>query len=442
MNRKLMSYCTLAVLMLLPQMASAHFPWLVVNSDGKAEYFFGEGLTDRTYHLPESIAKAKVSIAQADGSKKNLELTTVDSDKFVGLVSEASVKAGSTLVSEVTYGLFRGSRLNYYTIHQGSLPAASAAKMPLTAAVTPAESGVSVQVLWKGKPLSDVKVTLFCDEGHEEGSDTTDKKGRVSFSDKQVEDGVNGILVGHTVKDEAGELNGEAYKSAAHYLTLTFVRPDDAPKGPTAAELRREAHDKRDVWHNFPGFIADVTVATDGESQTGQIRVESDFTHKLDIAGAAEDRWIASKLRSVIGHRKPGKAEKYDVSFVVDDEKHVNGRLVAHNDGSGVFRIKDGVIREVIRKSDRMWFEVSTLEIFETPDGLVLPRTSSTTYRDPKTGDVTSNRSNHFAWTQVGDYFLPQNALTVEVGADGSRNVRRIEFSNHELIASPSPPKP
>lgn len=32
-------------------------------------------------------------------------------------------------------------------------------------------------------------------------------------------------MAGHTVKDEAGELNGQAYQSAAHYLTVTFIDP-------------------------------------------------------------------------------------------------------------------------------------------------------------------------------------------------------------------------
>jgi hypothetical protein len=70
-------------------------------------------------------------------------------------------------------------------------------------------------------------VTLYCAEGHDEGEAETDAERKVSFIDKQVEDGINGILVGHTVKDKAGEVSGQTYKSAAHYLTVTFSDPQE-----------------------------------------------------------------------------------------------------------------------------------------------------------------------------------------------------------------------
>jgi hypothetical protein len=111
----------------------------------------------------------------------------------------------------------------------------------------------------------------------------------------------------------------------------------------------------------------------------------------------------------------------------------LTGRLIAHQDGSGTFRIKDGLIQEVHRKSDKTWIEISNLEQFQTPDGHYLPQISSVTYRDPKTGDIESNRSNHFAWTHVGNFYLPEHLFTIEVGPAGARSVRKITFSNHKL---------
>ena len=87
-------------------------------------------------------------------------------------------------------------------------------------------SGVDVYVLWKGKPLADAEVRLFCAEGHEEGNAETDASGKVSFSDEQVEEGTNAILVGHTITDETGKVGSQEYKSAMHYLTATFVDPE------------------------------------------------------------------------------------------------------------------------------------------------------------------------------------------------------------------------
>ena len=78
------------------------------------------------------------------------------------------------------------------------------------------DGGVDVYVLWKGKPLVNADVTLFCDDGHEEGAATTDKSGKVSSNDKEVEDGLNGILVGHSLVKDSGELKGEEYTSSSH----------------------------------------------------------------------------------------------------------------------------------------------------------------------------------------------------------------------------------
>jgi hypothetical protein len=66
-------------------------------------------------------------------------------------------------------------------------------------------------------------VQLFCDEGHEEGSATTNPDGVVAFTAKEVEEGLNGLLVGHVDKDQPGELGGKKYTGESHYLTITFV---------------------------------------------------------------------------------------------------------------------------------------------------------------------------------------------------------------------------
>lgn len=228
---------TLATLLLAAgsRPAAAHFPWLVVE-DGKAIYFFGENPADRTYHLPETLAKAKIICQPASGEAKPVACEKVESDDLVGLVSSQAVAANSKLCSQATYGIYRGSRLNYYTIHQaGPLPKSRSTKATkgahdLAVEAIDTDSGVDVYVTWKGKPLEGVKVQLFCDKGHEEGDGKTDDSGKVSFNDKQVEDGLNGIMLGHTVKNEAGEFNGKAYKGVAHYLTYTFTDPEDFEK--------------------------------------------------------------------------------------------------------------------------------------------------------------------------------------------------------------------
>ncbi|MEM8670771.1 MAG: kelch repeat-containing protein [Planctomycetota bacterium] len=233
MKRSLSFSFAVVACLTLSQIANAHFPWLAVE-DGKVVYFFGETPADRTYKLPESITKAEVSSLAKRGKTQKLELTAVETDDFVGMTSAGSVDPKSAVVSKVTYGIYNGMRLNYYTQFQGGkLPKnrrgyrGIGKQLDLYAQAVDTDSGVDVFVMWQGKPLADAEVKLFCEDGHEEGNGTTNAKGKVSFNDKEVEDGLNGIMVGHIVDGEAGKIGDQDYTKSAHYLTMTFGDPED-----------------------------------------------------------------------------------------------------------------------------------------------------------------------------------------------------------------------
>ncbi|MEM6978340.1 MAG: hypothetical protein AAF539_01650 [Planctomycetota bacterium] len=219
-------------LLTICSVASAHFPWMTVDSDGNVEYFFGEGLTDRTYKLPGGIAEASITMRD-DGKTATVETTTVETDDFVGKRSVAAVPKSADLVSQATFGVYHGAKLQYYTQHLGgTMPTAFAdcepfADMELQVHAVDADGGVDVYVLWQGKPLAGADVRLYCAEGHEEGDGKTDDNGKVSFNDDEVEDGLNAVMVGHTVSGETGSVGDQAYSNAMHYLTATFVDPEN-----------------------------------------------------------------------------------------------------------------------------------------------------------------------------------------------------------------------
>lgn len=212
--------------------ALAHFPWLVRTEDGKAAYFFGDNVADRTYHLPETIAKAEVQLVSGGAEPTQLRLIAVDEDSLVGLVSEDEIPADAQLCSQVTFGIYHGARLDYYTQHQaGKLPTSREAYQPnpcplrLMAELVDTQTGVDAYISWDGKPLADAEVKLCSADGSEQGEATTDAAGKVSFDDKQIQDGLNGIVVGYTLAEQAGTLDNKAYTSEAHYLTSTFNDP-------------------------------------------------------------------------------------------------------------------------------------------------------------------------------------------------------------------------
>lgn len=213
--------------------AQAHFPWMIENQDGKIALFFGEDPTDQTYKMPKTLLSAKV-YALGGSDSATVKMNAVDSKDFVGLVAASPAKRNGLFSTKVTYGVYHGNLLQYRaSYYRGKLPAAadkfvSAARYddPLSAVVVDTDSGVDVFVTWQGKPLKGTEVKLFCDEGHEEGSGETDAEGKISFTDRQVEDGLNAIMLGHTVEGESGDLDGEAYQSTMFYQTLTFTDPE------------------------------------------------------------------------------------------------------------------------------------------------------------------------------------------------------------------------
>lgn len=223
---------SLALALFIGSVAQAHFPWLTVDKDGNAAFFFGESIADTTYKLPPGIAKAELWM-HMDGKSSKVETKAVETDDFVGKHSAGTVPAGACLTSECIFGVYHGAKLQYYTQHLGGkMPTSFKQCKPfkdlaLQAHAVDTDGGVEVYVLWKGKPLADAKVVLYCDSGHEEGEAKTDAEGKVSFNDKQVEDGINGIMVGHTITGETGKVGDQEYKAAMHYLTATFYDPED-----------------------------------------------------------------------------------------------------------------------------------------------------------------------------------------------------------------------
>ncbi|MEM9588479.1 MAG: kelch repeat-containing protein [Planctomycetota bacterium] len=207
--------------------ASAHFPWLASDEKGKAVFWFGESITERTYHLPEKVAGIQLV---PQGADKPVEMEEVDTDDLIGMVSTSPLDREKELAGSVTYGLYHGTKLTYHVEH---LPHQSPQDWPseprknadLQTIITSTGNGVSVVVLKHGKPLADVGVKLFCEDGHEEGYGKTDNAGLITFTGNEVESGLNAIMVGVTDGKANGQYEGEAFSSTSDYLTATFFVP-------------------------------------------------------------------------------------------------------------------------------------------------------------------------------------------------------------------------
>ncbi|QDV23725.1 Kelch repeat-containing protein [Aureliella helgolandensis] len=225
----------------LANRSQAHFPWLAQTAEGQPCYFFGEDPSDRTYKLPDSVVNATIQLLQADGEPQTLNFEVVENDDFMGKISAEKLPPNATLVSQVTFGIFRGSRLNYYTLHQsGAIPTSRDAyktidsTLKLSCQLVATETGLDVYLLWDGEPLVDANVNLYSEVGNQGPTHKSDAGGKVSYAAQDLEKGLNGIMVGHTIAGEAGKLDDQAYESAMHYLTATFVAPTASASKPAS----------------------------------------------------------------------------------------------------------------------------------------------------------------------------------------------------------------
>lgn len=215
----------------LPTAALAHFPWLATDDQGHAILWFGESLTERTYHLPEAVEKASVGlVTKGSAGPAEQTLAVVDEEDFIGRrsaepLSAETLSGGAELRSTIVYGVYHGSKLTYYTQHDLSLDEGepNPAGADLYAAISRTDGGgVAVTVVWRDEPLAGAPVQLSCAGGEGPASAETNDAGVATFDADQLKPGLCGVMLGHTVKDAEGEIDGVKFTSASHYLTATF----------------------------------------------------------------------------------------------------------------------------------------------------------------------------------------------------------------------------
>jgi hypothetical protein len=216
------------------QSAHAHFPWLATDAEGHALLFFGETPDDRTYRLPEAVAKAKVTVAEAGAEAKEIELAAVETDEFVGRKSDVAVPKGGVLEATISYGIYHGMLLDYYARHLPSLEAAGAkAGLKLDAKPKLAGDKIELTVAWDGQPAEGVAVSMIDSNGDHTDA-TTDAKGVATFDAPKP--GLTAFLFSREDKEAKGEVEGEKYASAAAYGTLTVQLGDAAAASTPSAE--------------------------------------------------------------------------------------------------------------------------------------------------------------------------------------------------------------
>lgn len=281
---------------LIPSVALAHFPWLMVNDDGKPVLFFGEDLSDRTYHLPENLAAFPLQRVAKDAKANDLQMQSVESETLVGLVATESVDPVGCIVGTQTYGNYHGTKLVYYVQHCLGNDPKTWQDQPiadgLQAQFKPHDDGLRVSFSWNQKPLAEAAVKLSSSNGQEQGSATTDADGSVTFAGEQLKGGLNAVMVGFTDKEASGTFKDEAFASTSNYLTATFNwKSDAAPVADSAKTMT--TNEVQVVASEFPDLPTELT-SFGGAIAAGKLYVYGGHigeAHSYSTAEQSKDLW-------------------------------------------------------------------------------------------------------------------------------------------------------
>lgn len=228
-----------AFVALLPGAAFAHFAWLAVNDDGQAEFFFGESLVERAYHLPAAMENPQIMRRDLDVTDKKAVMEEQAEEDFIGLRSDDSFERRGVWTTTVDYGLYHGTMLTYVaTCYPSRYPAEwSRQPQPETPLqIIPQFEGdqLTATVYRNGEPLSGAKVMLYDAEGKLASEKETNSGGAATFATPALLPGLNALMVGYTDEDASGEWEGEQYGSKSIYATTTFSYDPERTMGPSA----------------------------------------------------------------------------------------------------------------------------------------------------------------------------------------------------------------
>lgn len=426
--------------------ARAHFIWLELVSadegDPQARLYFSEDPAPGEPRLIGKVTHAKAWLRDAAGDIKPLKLSAADDD-LPALVATCADASGSNLEGLCDYGLFgRGAApmlLQYYAKHLGGgwqkNPAlARAEKLKLD--IVPKVSGdeLTLQVLYAGEPVADNPVNVIDPNGDEQELET-DAEGKVTVP---AEAGRWAARAGLTRDDQSGERDGKAYEQVMHYCTLVLdvASPaKDSAEKVSAGEALKRARDARAIWHEFPGFTADVTMRGDDKQQRGRVTIDADGGVSLATDDSSLAEWAEEMLYSLVQHRMPdGEISIGDVRYADDEVDHPQGRKINLGDGlESAYRIKDDVITEVNRSMGASRFTISVLEVVRNSEGKYLPRSFVMSFFDEESGEMRGSLAHANQWQRVGKFDLPRR--TIEISSrKGGATTKEIVFENCELM--------
>jgi hypothetical protein len=202
-----------------------------------------------------------------------------------------------------------------------------------------------------------------------------------------------------------------------------------------ATKLLADARAARALYHDFPGFRADIEVNLEGKTTRGQVEVSDKGKVDMRLGHPDAFKWAKHSLESLIGHRlSSGPEEETPCAFVDSDEHHPLGRAirVLNDEFHSSYRIRDRQVIVVNRQVPGARFTITVMENLLTKEKKFLPVSYVVNTWDAKTNALTSSETHHQTWQRIGALDLPKETLTVKATAEKLASAS-MKLSNVQL---------
>lgn len=205
-----------------------------------------------------------------------------------------------------------------------------------------------------------------------------------------------------------------------------------------ARSLFKAAYENRYTWDlNFPGFTADLTLTTHGETHVGKVQVNADLSYEvLEV----EDEKVLEQLKGfvweVVTHRRRTDFDrahgKNQFSLGNTDETGAVEILVQGDAMGSNYKVRNNEICEVSRAMNGNAFVIHHKDSLNTEAGYI-----STGYdivfRDLESNAIIRQQEVELTYEKMGDYYM----LVREVvrGSEGDQAIaKEAVFSNITLL--------
>ena len=274
----------------------AHFLWLKlvpVENGYESRLFFSEAADLDGDKLPGSVADAEVFQTDEQGNRKQLEMKAAPEEKPMKLAELPSAECCS-VATTCRYGNYHGTLLTYYAksvyaTDINNLSKVARDKEQALDLVCESNDGEYLfSLVWDGSPLPAIKFTITDSEG-ESNDVTSDKDGKATF--RPATSGIHGIVAHHEDNDAKGEFDGEKYKGAHHYATLTIPLVADKSSKPVIDESSKLPSLPVPVASFGAAVVGDFVYVYGGHTGTAHAHSRenlSDGFHRLNLESPKE----------------------------------------------------------------------------------------------------------------------------------------------------------